>query len=122
MKKLGYIRETRLNLHEGMVSFLLQRITGLALVFYLLMHVTTLSSIFGGSSIFRRSLEAYDTPVFHFVEWALLAAVLFHMFNGLRIIIADWLGVTRAQRGMFWVAFLGTAAICLASIPFFFWR
>jgi succinate dehydrogenase / fumarate reductase, cytochrome b subunit len=123
IKKLNYVVETKNNWHVGMVSFVAQRITGLALVFYLIMHVISLSSILAGADQFKGMMESYNTPLFHVAEWLLLACVLFHMFNGLRVMFADWFGITRLQRGMFWVVAIATAAVCLASIPFFFmWR
>jgi len=65
----------------------------------------------------------YNSPLFHVLEWALLAAVVFHMFNGLRIVAVDWFGVTRYQRMLFWVAIAASAVVVLGSIPFFFmWR
>lgn len=120
---LNYLKELALNGHEGMLSFLLQRVTGLGLVAYLVLHLFSLSSILGGGDKFRGALAAYDTPLFHFAEWLLLAAVVFHMFNGLRIVAVDWLGLTRHQRGLFWVSIGASAVVVLGSIPFFFmWR
>jgi len=121
--KLKYIDETRQNRHPGMLSFLAQRVSGLALVFFLFAHLLSLSSLLGGGESFTKMMGSYNTPLFHVAEWFVLVAVLFHMLNGLRLIIADWFGMTRLQRGMFWLAAVATAAICLGSIPFFFiWR
>jgi len=121
--KLRYVDETFKNWHVGMLSFLGQRITGLALVAYLLMHLLSLSSVLAGSDKFVAMMEAYNKPLYHIVEWLLLVAVVFHLLNGLRIIVADWFGITRLQRAMFWVVAVATAALCLGSIPYFFvWR
>ncbi|MBM4371881.1 MAG: succinate dehydrogenase, cytochrome b556 subunit, partial [Deltaproteobacteria bacterium] len=109
---LNYLREARLNWHAGMVSFLAQRITGVALVLYLVLHLLSLSTSLMGSSSFDRTMTGYAKGiVFHAMEWLLLVAVLFHMLNGLRIIAADWLGITHLQRGMFWVAGAVTGAV-----------
>jgi succinate dehydrogenase / fumarate reductase cytochrome b subunit len=121
--KLDYVGETFKNWHGGMLSFVAQRITGLVLVLYLFLHLWSLSSILAGGGSFKDAMMAYETPLFRVGEWLLLVAVLFHMLNGLRIIVADWFGLTRLQRGMFWVAAVATVAICGASIPFFIlWR
>lgn len=123
IKKLNYIEETSMNWHAGMISFIAQRVTGLALVLYLLLHILSLSSVMSSGENFKEMMESYNTFIFHVCEWLILAAVMFHMFNGIRIIIADWFGVTRLQRGMFWVSAIATAAVVLASVPFFFmWR
>jgi len=122
-ESLSYTRELAKNAHEGMLSFLLQRLTGLGLVAYLILHIFSLSSALGGEQKFRDSLSMYNSPLFHVLEWALLAAVVFHMFNGLRIVAVDWFGVTRYQRMLFWVAIAASAVVVLGSIPFFFmWR
>jgi len=118
---LNYVKEAKLNWHAGMVSFLAQRISGVALVLYLVLHIFSLSSSQGGAEKFDQVMMGYaEGFLFHFVEWLLLIAVLFHMFNGLRIIAADWFGITHLQRGMFWVAGVLTGAIALASVVVFF--
>jgi succinate dehydrogenase / fumarate reductase cytochrome b subunit len=104
-----------------MVSFVAQRITGLALVLYLLLHILSLSTSLSGRESFDRTMTGYaQGMLFHAMEWLLLVAVLFHMFNGLRILLADWLGITHMQRGMFWVAGVLTGAVALASVVVFF--
>lgn len=121
--KLNYVEETRKNWHAGMISFICQRVTGVALVFYLLLHLFSLSSVLSGEQSFKDMMGSYNTPLFHVAEWLLLACVAFHALNGVRLMVADWFGVTRVQRGMFWLAATATIAMCLASIPFFFlWR
>jgi len=118
---LDYVNETKLNWHAGMVSFIAQRISGVALVLYLVAHIFSLSSSQVGSEAFDKVMKGYAEGFFmHAVEWLLLVAVLFHMVNGLRIIAADWLGITHLQRGMFWVAGGLTGAIALASVVVFF--
>ena len=118
---LNYWKEARLNWHAGMVSFLAQRLTGVALVLYLVLHLLSLSTGFRGPAAFDGTMKGYATnPVFHAFEWLLLVAVLFHLLNGLRIIAADWLGITHLQRGLFWIAGIATAAMSLASIVVFF--
>ena len=84
--KLKYVEETSKNFHAGMLSFVFQRVSGLALVFYLIMHMYSLSSILGGTGSFKEMMDAYNSPLFHFAEWLVLAAVAFHMLNGIRII------------------------------------
>lgn len=123
LMKLRYIDETTRNWHAGMLSFIGQRVTGIALVLYLVLHLFSLHKVLVSGQEFRNMMAAYDTPLFHVAEWLLLVAVLFHMFNGLRIIVADWFGLTKLQRSMFWVAAAFTAAVSLGSIPYFFlWR
>jgi succinate dehydrogenase / fumarate reductase cytochrome b subunit len=88
----------------GMWSWVLHRITGVAIFFFLLVHVLD-------TSLVRLSPEAYDvviatykTPIIGLAELGLVAAILFHAFNGIRIILIDfWSKGSKYQNAMFWV-------------------
>ena len=88
----------------GMWSWVLHRITGVAIFFFLLVHVLD-------TSLVRLSPEAYDvviatykTPIIGLAELGLVAAILFHAFNGIRIILIDfWSKGSKYQNVMFWV-------------------
>jgi len=121
ISKLNYVADAQQNWHAGMISFLAQRVTGLALTLYLVLHILSLSSVLISGEAFEKTMAAYASGLFfHIGEWLLLVAVVFHMLNGLRIIAADWFGITRLHRSMFWMAATATAAICLVSVPYFF--
>lgn len=86
-----------------MWAWLLQRITGLALVFYLFLHIWVISfSAVGKDGLsFDLVLTALQTPFFIVLDLALLAAVLFHALNGIRILLFD-LGIgVRSQKVLF---------------------
>ena len=98
----------------GMWSWVLHRITGVAIFFFLLVHVLD-------TSLVRLSPEAYDvviatykTPIIGLAELGLVAAILFHAFNGIRIILIDfWSKGSNYQNAMFWVV-VGIAFIIFA--------
>ena len=98
----------------GMWSWVLHRITGVAIFFFLLVHVLD-------TSLVRLSPEAYDvviatykTPIIGLAELGLVAAILFHAFNGIRIILIDfWSKGSKYQNAMFWVV-VGFAFIIFA--------
>jgi len=98
----------------GMWSWVLHRITGVAIFFFLLVHVLD-------TSLVRLSPEAYDvviatykTPIIGLAELGLVAAILFHAFNGIRIILIDfWSKGSKYQNAMFWVV-VGIALIIFA--------
>ena len=98
----------------GMWSWVLHRITGVAIFFFLLVHVLD-------TSLVRLSPEAYDvviatykTPIIGLAELGLVAAILFHAFNGIRIILIDfWSKGSKYQNAMFWVV-VGVAFIIFA--------
>jgi succinate dehydrogenase / fumarate reductase cytochrome b subunit len=78
-----------------MWSWVAHRITGVTLFFFLFAHVIDTAMV-------RVSPEAYN-PIVGVMEIGLVAAVLFHAFNGIRIILVDfWGNGPRYQRQMTW--------------------
>ena len=73
----------------GAWSWGLHRITGLGLMFYLYLHILALTSLQTGPEAFNREMELFKHPVFMFLEWILFGLVLFHSFNGFRIVLID---------------------------------
>lgn len=86
-----------------MWAFLLHRITGLGLVFYLFLHIWVISSSLGGPKSFDRMLAFFQTPFFIILDLVLLAAILYHGFNGVRIILFDFGVGVRQQKFIFWL-------------------
>lgn len=103
------------NYRIGMWAWLLQRITGVALVFYLFLHIWVISfSAVGDKGLdFDRALALLQTPFFIALDLLLLAAVLYHALNGIRILAFD-LGIgIRAQAVLFW-ALMAVGVVALA--------
>ena len=95
----------------GMWAWLLFRISGLLLVFYLGAHIIVIST--GQWGAFNDWMEAFDTPVLILLDLALVVAVLYHALNGVRIILMDLgIGVHR-HKVMFWSA-MAVVVICFA--------
>ena len=74
----------------GAWSWGLHRITGLGLMAYLYMHILALHTLQIGPEEFNAEMAIFKAPVFMFFEWVLFALVLFHSFNGLRIVLVDF--------------------------------
>lgn len=94
----------------GFISFVLRRFTGVALVLYLFLHMWVIGSALGGAETFDARLNLVQTPLFKLLEIALLAAVVYHAFDGLRLLIVHYLNVTEYRKSLFYAAF-GIAAI-----------
>jgi succinate dehydrogenase / fumarate reductase cytochrome b subunit len=97
-----------------MWAWILHRLTGLGLVLYIFIHTVLMStSLIRGEQGFDAMLSyLMGHPVFRVLETMLLGAVLYHGFNGIRILLFD-LGVgigVRRQKVLFWV-FTAIAAI-----------
>jgi len=101
---VGLKDEVVLNPHPGTWSWLLHRITGVALTLYLFMHFWVLSSATQGREAFDQRLAQVQMPLFKILEVLLIAIIAFHLWNGLRIILVDFALFTKAQRRLLWAA------------------
>lgn len=87
-----------------MWSWVLHRITGVSIFFFLLVHVLDTALVRVSPEAYNAVIGTYQTPVMGLGEVALVGAIVFHAFNGLRIILIDfWSKGTRYQRVMFYV-------------------
>ncbi len=75
---------------EGMWSWVLHRITGVGIYFFLLVHILDTALVRVSPEAYNAVIGAYQTPFMGVAEIALVAAIVFHAFNGLRIILVDF--------------------------------
>jgi len=100
---------------EGMWSWVLHRITGVSIYFFLLVHILDTALVRISPEAYNAVIGTYKNPVMGLGETALVAAILFHALNGLRIILIDFWGPgTRHQRLLFWIV-IGVAAVLFAG-------
>lgn len=89
---------------EGMWSWVLHRITGISIFFFLLVHVIDTSLVRVSPEAYNAAMHAYKTPIMGLGEVVLVGAIAYHAFNGLRVILIDFLpGGAKYQRLMFWI-------------------
>jgi succinate dehydrogenase / fumarate reductase cytochrome b subunit len=89
--------------NEGMWSWVLHRITGIAIFFFLLVHVLDTALIRVSPEAYNAVIGTYKNPIMGIGEVALVGAVAYHAYNGLRIILVDFWGwATRHQRQLWW--------------------
>jgi succinate dehydrogenase / fumarate reductase, cytochrome b subunit len=87
-----------------MWSWVLHRITGVAIYFFLLVHVLDTALIRVSPEAYNAVIGTYKNPIMGLGETALVAAIVFHAFNGIRIILIDfWSAGAKHQRIMFWI-------------------
>ena len=96
---------------EGMWSWVAHRVTGVLIFFFLFAHVLDTALVRVSPEAYNLVIETYKNPIVGVLEVGLVGAVLFHMFNGLRIMAVDfWEQGPRYQRQMLWgVVFLWVA-------------
>lgn len=102
----------------GMWSWVLHRITGVAIFFFLLVHILDTALVRVSPEAYNVVIEAYKTPIVGVAELGLVGAILFHGLNGLRVIAVDfWSKGTKLQSLMFWAVMAITVVLVLAFTP-----
>ncbi|ODQ85631.1 succinate dehydrogenase, cytochrome b556 subunit [Mycolicibacterium holsaticum] len=87
-----------------MWSWVLHRITGATIFFFLFVHVLDTALVRVSPQAYNGVIETYKTPIVGLMEIGLVVAVLYHALNGIRVILIDfWQHGPRYQRQMLWV-------------------
>ena len=76
----------------GMWSWVAHRITGIAIFFFLLVHILDTAVVRISPEAYNGVLSLYKNPIMGLGETALVAAIVYHAFNGIRIILIDFWG------------------------------
>ncbi len=88
---------------QGMWTWVLHRITGVSVFFFLLVHVLDTALVRVSPEAYDLVIASYKTPIVNLLEVGLVGAVLYHALNGLRVILVDfWAKGPRYQRQMTW--------------------
>jgi succinate dehydrogenase / fumarate reductase, cytochrome b subunit len=88
----------------GMWSWVLHRITGATIFFFLFVHVLDTALVRVSPQAYNEVIETYKSPIVGLMEIGLVVAVLYHALNGIRVILIDfWQKGPRYQRQMLWV-------------------
>ena len=100
----------------GMWAYVLNRITGIGLVVYLYLHLVVLSLLSGGPSSWDAFVALAHAPFFLALDVILLAGILIHGLNGLRITLLGLNVGVRAQKALFSMLTLVTVVALGAAI------
>jgi succinate dehydrogenase / fumarate reductase cytochrome b subunit len=106
--------------YVGNIAFWIQRVTGIALVGYLILHVHTIHDLQNPEK-FDDALKLFSTPIFKLGEIALLGTVILHALNGVRLTMVDMGVELTRQRQWFWYFAIGIGAVLFlaGAIPMF---
>lgn len=100
---------------SGQWAFVLHRITGFLVFFFLLLHVVDVSLI-ARPELYDEVHEVYGNVLLRLFEVGLLAALLFHSLNGLRIVLVDFFPeAIRSERAVFAVVLFLTTALTVVG-------
>lgn len=88
----------------GMWAWLFHRVSGVVLALYIFAHIWVISrAAASGADAFDSMFKTLESPFFVLLDLALLAAVVYHALNGIRVILFD-LGIAiRRQKTLWWV-------------------
>lgn len=87
-----------------MWAWVMQRITGVAIFFFLFVHVLDTAVIRVNENTYTEIIATYQTWYIGLMEIGLVFCVLYHALNGLRVILIDfWGNGPKYQRQMLWV-------------------
>jgi len=104
--------------HLGYVAWLLNRVTGIAITAYLVIHIWVIHNLTKGPEGFNRVMAFVQQPLFKLGEIALLGAILFHAMNGLRVLCIEWAGGAGIQKRLFWwVMAIGLILFVFGAYP-----
>ncbi len=104
--------------HVGSFAWLLHRVTGLLLSFYLIIHIWVVRTVSQGPEGFNKMMAAVQTPIFILFELGLLGAVLYHSLNGIRLLLIDMGWGVRHQKGLFFLLFgIGAVILVIGAFP-----
>ncbi len=102
----------------GTLAFILNRITGLGLSLYLFLHLFALGQLAIGEEAYNNFIAFAHNPILKIGEMFVIAAVLIHGLNGIRIALASvGIGVNQQKK-----VFVILMAVALVGIVYFAYR
>ena len=104
----------------GMWAYALNRIAGIGLVVYLYLHLVVLSTLSRGPGSWDAFISLARQPYFLVLDVILLAGILIHGLNGLRVTLTGFdVGVKR-QKALFSALMLvAVVALSVAALKIF---
>lgn len=112
VRRIAYWVEPRWR-DPGWLAFALNRLTGHILVLYLVLHLIVLSQLLDGPAGWDRLLGLFGSQPFLVGDTLLIAAVVFHALNGLRVAAATF-GVGARHTTALIVLVLGVTTVVTA--------
>ncbi len=93
----------------GSLAYVLHRVTGLALIFFLFFHILSITKSQATPEAYDLMIRRMQEPDFKIGEILLFAGLLYHGLNGIRIVLVDfaWTRTTHHKK-LWW----GLAALC----------
>lgn len=94
----------RYRIHLGTAAWILHRLSGLALILYMLVHIWVIHHLIGGEESFNSIMEFFNNPLAKALEIGLVGVILYHLWNGLRVTLVDIGFAVERQKQVFGAA------------------
>lgn len=99
---------------EGMWSWVGHRVTGVVIFLFLLVHVLDTALVRVSPGAYDAVIGTYKNPLMAVGELGLVAAIMFHAFNGLRLVLVDfWKSGPKYHRQMLWGVLIVWAVVMI---------
>lgn len=105
-------RLRRYRVRVGMFAWMLHRLSGIAILLYLVLHIWGLKAL-SDRDAYNELIAGYHAWYFKVGEFLLWCGIVYHMLNGLRIVLIDFLGWSPHQQRLFWT--LGAVAVVMIA-------
>lgn len=104
----------------GMWAYALNRITGIGLVVYLYLHLGVLSMLMRGQSTWDAFVALARSPLYLTLDVILIAGILIHGLNGLRLAFTGLGFSVGAQKALFIILMvIGAIILLVAALKIF---
>jgi succinate dehydrogenase / fumarate reductase cytochrome b subunit len=99
----GFFRAVTYRGREGQIAWMLHRVTGLAVFFFLALHILDIFLMSFGPEVFDSLLFFYHKFLFKLsIVFGLYPAALYHGLNGMRVVIIDFWPDMGKKQAMLW--------------------
>src|ERR1700729_663683 len=88
--RMRRLRRTLYRGDPGMWSWVLHRITGATIFFFLFVHVLDTALVRVSPEAYNEVIDTYKAPIVGLMEMGLVVAVLYHALNGVRVFLIDF--------------------------------
>ncbi len=110
---------------EGQIAWLLHRVTGIGVFFFLVLHIVDIFLMSFGPDVFNNLLFIYHKFLFKLlIVFGLYLGVLYHALNGIRVVLIDLIPslgryqakLWRLQLVIFALAYVPSAILMLSAM------
>lgn len=101
--------------HYGQWSWIAHRVTGVGIILFLFAHIVDTAVIGWGPEAYNRVVSVYENPFVRSLELGLVAMVIYHSINGIKILIIDFF--PKMTRHIAVIGRISTGLFLLAMAP-----